>query len=169
MISVQPNAGLPRYVDGRFIYLSSPDYFVKYAGEYIKNQASIIGGCCGTNPEYIRALSVMLKNANSGTATEENSYVTVEERTEEVEPSKEEEGQPSEFAGKLGKKFVVSVEVDPPKGTNPEKILRNLGKLKQIGVDAINIADSPMARVRMSCISLAYLIRRRLGMETVLP
>jgi methionine synthase I (cobalamin-dependent)/5,10-methylenetetrahydrofolate reductase len=168
MISVQPNAGLPRYVDGRFIYLSSPEYFVKYAGEYVKNEASIIGGCCGTTPEYIRALSAMLKNANSKTATEENSYVTVEEKAEEVEPSKGEEGQPSEFAKKLGKKFLVSVEVDPPKGTNPEKILKNLEKLIQVGVDAINIADSPMARVRMSCISLAYLIRRRLGMETVL-
>jgi len=167
-ISVQPNAGLPRYVDGRFIYLSSPEYFGQYAKEYIKNGANIIGGCCGTTPEYIGALSVMLKGINTETATKRGSYVAVEEKIKEEKPIKEEKEKASEFARKLGKEFLVSVEVDPPRGVNTEKILRNVEKLKQIGVDAINIADSPMARVRMSCVSLAYLIKEKVGIETIL-
>ncbi|KPL00856.1 MAG: homocysteine methyltransferase [candidate division Zixibacteria bacterium SM23_73_3] len=168
MISVQPNAGVPRYVDGRFIYLSSPEYFAQYAKEYIKSGANIIGGCCGTTPEYIKALSKMLEDIKTGTAPEEKTYITVEERIKEEEPTEWEEEKISEFARKLGKEFVVSVEVDPPKGINTEKILKNVEKLKQIGVNAINIADSPMARVRMSCVSLAYLIKQKIGIETIL-
>lgn len=168
MIAVQPNAGVPRYVDGRFIYLSSPEYFGQYAKEYIKNGANIIGGCCGTTPEYIGALSVMLKSTKTETATEEGTYITVEEKIKEKKPQEREKEQTSEFARKLGKKFLVSVEVDPPKGVNTEKILKNVKSLKQIGVDAINIADSPMARVRMSCVSLAHLIKQKIEIETIL-
>ncbi len=168
MISVQPNAGLPRYVDGRFIYLSSPEYFAQYAKEYIKSGANIIGGCCGTTPEYTGALSTMLKSINTETATKRGSYVAVEEKIKEEEPIKGEGEKASKFAGKLGKNFLISVEVDPPRGVNTEKILKNVEKLKQIGVDAVNIADSPMARVRMSCISLAYLIKQKIGIETIL-
>ncbi len=168
MISVQPNAGVPRYVDGRFIYLSSPEYFAQYAKEYIKSGANIIGGCCGTTPEYILALSVMLKNIHAETITDRKVSVTVEERIKKEEPPKKEKEQTSKFSSKLGKEFLVSVEVDPPKGTNTEKILKNVEKLKQIGVDAINIADSPMARVRMSCVSLASLVKQKIGVETIL-
>jgi len=168
MISVQPNAGVPRYVDGRFIYLSSPEYFAQYAKEYMKSGANIIGGCCGTTPGYIRALSMMLKSINMEAVTKRGSYVAVEEKIREEEPKKGEEEKASEFARKLGKKFLVSVEIDPPKGTNAENILNSVGKLKQTGVDAVNIADSPMARVRMSCVSLAYLIKQKIGIETIL-
>jgi len=153
-------------VYGRFIYLSSPDYFAQYAKEYIKNGANIIGGCCGTTPEYIRALSVMLKNINIETVAKKGTYVEVEEKIKEEKPREEE--KTSEFARKLGKKFVVSVEVDPPRGINTEKILKNVERLKQMGVDAVNIADSPMARVRMSCVSLAYLIKEKIEIETIL-
>jgi methionine synthase I (cobalamin-dependent)/5,10-methylenetetrahydrofolate reductase len=168
MIAVQPNAGVPRYVDGRFIYLSSPEYFARYAKEYIKSGANIIGGCCGTTPEYIDALSTMLKGINTETATKRGSYVAVEEKIKEEEPIKGEIEKASKLARKLGKKFLISVEVDPPRGVNTEKILKNVEKLKQIGVDAVNIADSPMARVRMSCVSLAYLIKEKIGIETIL-
>ena len=168
MISVQPNAGLPRYVDGRFIYLSSPDYFAQYAKEYIKNGANIVGGCCGTTPEYIQALSKMLKSINTETATKGSTYVPVEEKIKEEKPEHREEERISEFARKLGRNFLVSVEIDPPRGVNTEKILKNVEKLKQMGVDAVNIADSPMARVRMSCVSLAYLIKQKIGVETIL-
>ena len=167
MISVQPNAGLPRFVDGRFIYLSSPEYFAQYAKEYVKIGANIIGGCCGTTPEYIQALSIMLKNINTETITDRKVSVTVEEKIKEKPPKKEKK-QASKFSSKLGKEFLVSVEVDPPRGVNTEKILKNVEKLKQIGVDAINIADSPMARVRMSCVSLAYLVKQKIGIETIL-
>jgi len=168
MISVQPNAGLPRFVDGRFVYLSSPEYFAQYARVYVEIGVNVIGGCCGTTPEYIQALSQMLKTNRKGTITEGNTHITVEEKIKEEKTSTEEEAKTSEFAGKLGKKFMISVEVDPPRGVNAEKILKNVEMLKQIGVDAINIADSPMAKVRMSCISLAYLIKERIGIETIL-
>ncbi|MGB8656244.1 MAG: bifunctional homocysteine S-methyltransferase/methylenetetrahydrofolate reductase [Candidatus Zixiibacteriota bacterium] len=168
MISVQPNAGLPRYVDGRFVYLSSPEYFAQYAGEYVKVGANIVGGCCGTTPEHIRALAAMLKNINPRVTPERNSYLTIEERRKDERTSEGEERKASEFATKLGKGFLVSVEVDPPRGTGTERILRDVEKLKRLGVDAINIADSPMARVRMSCTALAYLIKERIGIETIL-
>ncbi len=168
MLSIQPNAGLPRYVDGRFVYLSSPEYFARYAGEYLDVGVKVIGGCCGTTPEYISALSEMLKSRTDKTAPEAATFTTVEERTTEERPGLMEAGKASEFAGKLGKKFLVSVEVDPPKGVNTEKILKNVRRLKEIGVDAINIADSPMARVRMSCTSLAALIKQEIGIETIL-
>jgi methionine synthase I (cobalamin-dependent)/5,10-methylenetetrahydrofolate reductase len=168
MLSVQPNAGLPRYVDGRFVYLSSPEYFAQYTKEYVKIGANIIGGCCGTTPEHILALSRMLKSYRKNTITEGDVYITVEEKIKEEKLPLEEGEKASEFAGKLGKKFMVSVEVDPPRGVNTERILKNVQMLKEIGVDAVNIADSPMARVRMSCVSLAYLIKEKIGIETIL-
>ncbi len=168
MISVQPNAGLPRYVDGRFIYLSSPDYFARYAREYIKSGANIIGGCCGTTPEYIQALSVMQKNVDVQTKLKEAGLIVIEEKIEEKKPIREQGEKASEFARELGKKFLVSVEVDPPRGVNAEKMLKNVEMLKQIGVDAINIADSPMAKVRMSCVGLAFLIKQKVRMEIIL-
>jgi methionine synthase / methylenetetrahydrofolate reductase(NADPH) len=167
MIAIQPNAGLPRFVDGRFVYLSSPEYFAEYAREYLKVGTNIIGGCCGTTPVYTLVMSRMLKNYRSNPTVTENSSIS-------IEPIKEEKPAPlngdktSDFAKKLGKKFLISVEVDPPRGINPEKILQNVQRMKELGVDAINIADSPMAKVRMSCIALAYLIKEKVGLETIL-
>ena len=168
MIAIQPNAGLPRFVDGRFVYLSSPEYFADYAKEYLKVGANIIGGCCGTTPEYTQALSRMLKNYRSDPTVAENSQISIYDQIKEEKPTPLEGDGPSEFNKKLGKKFLVSVEVDPPRGINPEKILQNVQRLKELGVDAINIADSPMAKVRMSCIALAYLIKEKVGLETIL-
>jgi methionine synthase I (cobalamin-dependent)/5,10-methylenetetrahydrofolate reductase len=168
MLSIQPNAGLPRYVDGRFVYLSSPEYFARYAKQYVENGALIVGGCCGTTPEYIRALHAILRNDVQQPAAAEEVPVSVEQRAREETFAPEETEKASEFAAKLGKRFLISVEVDPPKGVNAEKILKNVQGLKQTGVDAVNIADSPMARVRMSCTSLAALIKQQIGMETIL-
>jgi homocysteine S-methyltransferase len=167
-ISAQPNAGLPRYVDGRFIYLSSPQYFAEYAKEFVKAGASIVGGCCGTTPEYIKAIASALTSIKPQPTTAKTPTISIEEKVKEKELVKKKKEEVSQFAQKLGKKFVISVEIDPPRGVNPEKILKNVERLKQAGIDAINIADSPMARVRMSCISLAYLIKAKIGIETIL-
>jgi methionine synthase I (cobalamin-dependent)/5,10-methylenetetrahydrofolate reductase len=167
-ISAQPNAGLPRYVDGRFIYLSSPQYFAEYAKEFVKAGVGIVGGCCGTTPEYIKAIASALTSIKPEPITAKTSTISIEEKAKENELVKKKKEEVSQFAQKLGKKFVISVEIDPPRGVNPEKILKNVERLKQIGIDAINIADSPMARVRMSCISLAYLIKAKIGIETIL-
>ncbi len=168
MIAIQPNAGLPRFVDGRFVYLSSPEYFAEYAMEYLKVGTNIIGGCCGTTPEYTLVLSRMLKNYRSDPTVTGNSQISIDEQIKEEKPTPLESDKASDFTKKLGKKFLVSVEVDPPRGINPEKILQNVQRLKDLGVDAINIADSPMAKVRMSCIALAYLIKEKVGLETIL-
>lgn len=168
MVSIQPNAGLPRFVDGRFVYLSSPEYFADYAKEYLKVGANIIGGCCGTTPEYTLVLSRMLKNYRSDSTVTENSPISIIDQIKEEKPTALEGDEPSEFNKKLGKRFLVSVEVDPPRGINPDKILQNMQRLKELGVDAINIADSPMAKVRMSCTALAYLIKEKVGLETIL-
>jgi homocysteine S-methyltransferase len=170
-VSAQPNAGLPRLVDGRFIYLSTPDYFANYAQKFADSGVSLIGGCCGTTPEHIRAMSEVLqarKTLPSGKPSSEGVTVSIP-KTERVEVPRVAQLELSEFARKLQeKKFVVSVELDPPKGVNPEKILEGAKAIMKAGADACNIGDSPMARVRMSCLALAYLIKDKVGLETVL-
>jgi len=163
-ISAQPNAGLPRYHGGRFIYLSAPDYFADYAKSYVKAGARIVGGCCGTTPEHIAAVSKALRGANVRRSA---SVIRVKSRQEprSVEPVG---GAVTRFYEKLKRDFVVSVELDPPKGTNPAKLIQAATKIKAAGADAVNVADSPMARVRMSCMALAYLVHSTVDIDIVL-
>lgn len=159
-LSIQPNAGLPRLVEGRWFYYTSPTYFAEYAQKFLEAGATLVGGCCGTTPEHIHAMAQILKRFRA-TATEvhpapEAPRVQVVEKPEPL-PAFE----ASHFAQKLGKKFVVSVELDPPRGINPEKLLKGAELMEKHGVDAINIGDSPMARVRMSCIAIGVLIQKR--------
>ncbi len=164
-LSAQPNAGLPRFHEGRFFYVSSPDYFREYCCRFLNLGISVIGGCCGTTPLHIRAM----REAFATFKPADQSKVSVD-----VAPPPERETRPraeayvSDFAAKLGKKFVISVEIDPPKGANEEKVLRAAGKLKAAGVDAVNVADSPMARVRMSCIAASALVIREEGLDIIL-
>ncbi|EQB63638.1 MAG: hypothetical protein RBG1_1C00001G1217 [candidate division Zixibacteria bacterium RBG-1] len=167
-LSAQPNAGLPRLVDGRFIYLSSPEYFAEYAVKFAQLGVSIIGGCCGTTPAHISAMAKALESTtkNKASVTVIEPPIVKERETDKIVIAPTEI---SEFAQKLKqKKFVVSIELDPPKGTNPQKLLEGAAAIKKSGVDACNIGDSPMARVRMSCLALAYLIKEKVGLETVL-
>lgn len=163
-ISAQPNAGLPKYYGGRFIYLSSPDYFADYGRTYIKAGARIVGGCCGTTPEHIAALSRAVKGAD---VKKPVGHIQVKDRRAEtaIEPVG---GVSTRFYEKLKTDFVVSVEIDPPKGTNPAKLVEAAARIKEAGSDAVNIADSPMARVRMSCQALAYLISSTVDIDIVL-
>ncbi len=171
-VSAQPNAGLPRLVDGRFIYLSSPEYFAEYAVKFASLGVSLIGGCCGTTPEHIRAMHTALQNfkrTRPGQSQAHEGIAIAPPKTEKIEIAVPVQAELSEFACRLKqKKFVVSVELDPPKGVNPEKILQGAQAIKDAGADACNIGDSPMARVRMSCLALAYLIKEKVGLETVL-
>ena len=175
-LACMPNAGWPAHVGGRVIYRSSPDYFADFARHAIEAGARLVGGCCGTTPEHTRAMRAALDAASSTCAAPERSTdgraPTVqagngrhdERRGIELVPA---EG-PTEIAAKLGRKFLVSVEIDPPKGLNPGKALEGARLLKDVGVDAINVADSPMARVRMSALTLCYLIQHQVGVETIL-
>lgn len=166
-ISVMPNAGLPRYVDGRFIYVSSEDYFAEYARYFIDAGANILGGCCGTTPGHIRKMAEVLEDYVS--SEPERDYIQAEEIKRKRGTPEEKYTVPvSEFEKKLRSEFVISVELDPPRGTNPDKVIKGAKKLKAAGVEAVNIADSPMARVRMSCLAMAYLITHRVGLDVVL-
>ncbi len=163
-ISAQPNAGLPRYFGGRFVYLSSPDYFGDFARAFVKAGARIVGGCCGTTPEHIAALARAVKDS---TVEKRTPMVKVKglDRLPAVKPGR---GASTRFFETLKNRFSISVEIDPPKGTNPAKMLEAALKLKEAGADAVNIADSPMARVRMSCLSLAYLVSSSVDIDIIL-
>jgi homocysteine S-methyltransferase len=163
-ISAQPNAGLPRYLGGRFIYLSSPDYFAEYALSFVRAGARIVGGCCGTTPDHIAAVAKAIR----GSDVRRNPSVLKVKGPRAQEPPELFGGAVTRFYEKLKKDFVVSVELDPPKGTNPAKLIEAAIKIKDAGADAVNVADSPMARVRMSCLSLAYLVHSAVDIDIVL-
>src|SRR5688572_5256825 len=185
-IAVMPNAGMPRLVNGRFHYLSSPEYFADYATRFADAGARLIGGCCGTTPVHIRRMREALarrpaagksRDAGEAPASEPHpkgmpqgqshgahSSATIEELPPPADPA-----QRSSLAAKLSRReFVVSVEVDPPRGIRPRKMIDGAILLKTAGVDTINVADSPMARVRMSSIALATMIESKVGIETIL-
>ena len=163
-MSAQPNAGLPRYYGGRFVYLSSPDYFAEYARSFVKAGARIAGGCCGTTPDHIAAVARAVKGTS-----ERRQPTRIRARGQQIiktiEPAG---GAATRFYEKLKRDFVVSVEIDPPKGTNPAKLVEAAARIKEAGADAVNVADSPMARVRMSCMALAYLIASSVDIDIVL-
>lgn len=163
-ISAQPNAGLPRYYGGRFVYLSSPDYFAEYAGHFMKAGARIVGGCCGTTPEHIEAVA----GAVRGSAVKEPPKIKAAIMPEAARVVAPAGGVPTPFLEKIRTRFSVSVEIDPPRGTNPANMLEAARRLREAGADAVNIADSPMARVRMSCLSLAYLIKSSVDIDIIL-
>jgi homocysteine S-methyltransferase len=166
-ISVQPNAGYPARRDGRFFYFSTPEYFGEYAERLVAAGATIIGGCCGTTPEHIAAMRAALdaRTPRVRTAAPAPAIKFAPEPAAAI--ARTETG--TNLARKLATgEFVVSVEIDPPKGLNPTRTLEGAALLSDVGVDCINIGDSPMARVRMSCIALALLIQTRIGLETII-
>lgn len=181
IFSAQPNAGLPARIDNRFFYVSTPDYFADYALRFARAGVHLIGGCCGTTPHHIAAMRQVL-DAYSGRSSSPTVHVyeNVQGKPKSATNGKavgliEEElllpqqGSKTRLQQKLdAKEFVVSVELDPPKGLNPTKVLEGAAMLQKVGVDCINIADSPMARVRMSCMALARLMQDHLGIETII-
>lgn len=182
LFSAQPNAGLPTRIDNRFFYVSTPDYFADYALRFSRAGVSLIGGCCGTTPRHIAAMRKALDGCYGSTPLvtlpsqedpitaqgAKNGKATIAGLIEE-EIILPQQGSKTKLQEKLeAKEFVVSVELDPPKGLNPAKILEGAVLLQKAGVDCINIADSPMARVRMGCMALARLIQDHLGIETII-
>ena len=171
-----PNVGLPRDVEGRNIYLSSPEYMASFAAKFVKAGVNWVGGCCGTTPAHIRAMRGRLRavEAQSGGehAMERTHAVPVEAlaaREEEaaVEPP------PLEERSLIGRKiahgeFVSMVEIVPPKGFDCSRELAGAELLARLGVDAINVPDSPRASARMSAMSLCAEIQTKVGVETVL-
>lgn len=163
-LSGMPNAGWPMQVGDRLLYPSSPDYFGSFVTEALDVGVSLVGGCCGTTPDHTLAMRAALDATRTIASGATPSISDVHSRRIELLPPEE----PTALSRKLGRDFVVSVELDPPKGLNPAKMLAGAQMLKDAGVDAVNIADSPMARVRMSALALCFLVQTEVGVETIL-
>ncbi len=164
-LSAQPNAGLPRTVDGRNIYLCSPEYMASYARRFIQTGARLVGGCCGTTPEHIRAIKAAVRLLSP---QPRRTAVEVPSRAMRVlEPLPLEKR--SRLAAKLARQeFPVLVEIVPPKGCDPTREIEGAQYLLGQKVDAANIPDGSGATARMSAQTLAAIIQQRVGLEVLL-
>ena len=160
---VKPNAGWPEQVSGRIMYPADPEYFGDYAIAFREAGASIVGGCCGTTPAHIAAMRKALDRAPA-----QKIQLPVAESVEP--PDVMDDDQPvSQLAQKLAKgKFVIAVEMDPPRGLSTHKLIAAASLLQEAGADVIDVADSPMARMRMSAWAVCDVIQHRVGVETTL-
>ncbi|MCA9858661.1 MAG: bifunctional homocysteine S-methyltransferase/methylenetetrahydrofolate reductase [Thermomicrobiales bacterium] len=163
-----PNAGWPTQQGGRMIYPSSPDYFANFAVQAADMGVTVIGGCCGTTPAHIEAMTGALRERATGEPQPRAAAIPeLVVSDSSVQSPVSGMYQPDGFRSELGRKFLVAVEIDPPKGINPEKAMAGAELLKSRGVDAINVADSPMARVRMSALTLCMMVQHRVDIETI--
>ena len=166
-LAAQPNAGIPRSVDGRNIYLCSPEYMASYARKFVAAGVRLVGGCCGTTPEHIRVMKSALRVGEArGKAS--SAHVTGGTGTPAASPA-----LPLAVRSPLGAKlsrgeFVTMVEIVPPKGIDVRKEVEGARFLKSVGVDAVNIPDSPRASARMSNQALSLLIQREVGIDAIL-
>jgi homocysteine S-methyltransferase len=166
-LSAQPNAGMPRDVGGRSMYMASPEYMATYARHLIQAGAKVIGGCCGTTPEHIKAMAEGIRPLvpRSGVVVAAPSTPVAEAATIGREPA------PLASRSRLGAKlaagtFVTSVEIVPPRGVDTTKLAQDAASLAAAGVDAINVPDGPRAQSRMGAIATSLIIERH-GIEAV--
>ena len=169
-LSAQPNAGLPRDVQGRQFYMCSPEYMSKFAKRFIQSGAKFIGGCCGTTPAHIKLISDSVRAASPRAqriAFSPGGTVTVDGTLPDIHVVPPEER--SKWGGKIARgEFVTSVEVLPPKGVDAKKTLDSIRLLKDAGVDGVNIPDGARAQSRMSALATAVLVEQQIGIESVL-
>jgi homocysteine S-methyltransferase len=164
-LAAMPNAGMPRAVDGRNIYLCSPEYMASFARKAIAAGVQIVGGCCGTTPNHIRAMRQAIR------AIDEQAHVAGKDATPEV--SKETPPAPLAQRSRLGAmiaegKFITMVEFVPPRGIDCAKEIEGAALMARLGVDAIDVYDAAQASARMSGQSLCIQIQQHTGMETIL-
>ena len=170
-LSAQPNAGLPRDVQGRQFYMCSPEYMSKFAKRLIQSGAKFIGGCCGTTPAHIKLISDAVRAASpraQRVVMGSGALAHIQEITPadiKVVPAEER----SRWGHKIANgEFVTSVEVLPPKGVDAQKTLDSIRLLKDAGVDGVNIPDGARAQSRMSALATAVLVEQQIGIESVL-
>jgi homocysteine S-methyltransferase len=195
-LSAQPNAGQPRDVEGRNIYLCSPEYMASYARRFIQHQVRLVGGCCGTTPEHIRQMKAAVRASAGAPASAEpangvrpraahafalrgaapsgstpgpsgSATAAVGRLPVDVPPVAREDK--SRLANAMARgTFVVAVELLPPRGYQTESIVERARRLKIGGVDLVSIPDGQRAGARISALSLAVLIEQQAGIETLL-
>ncbi|WP_041454735.1 MULTISPECIES: bifunctional homocysteine S-methyltransferase/methylenetetrahydrofolate reductase [Anaerolinea] len=162
--SVMPNAGWPEQVGGRIMYPAAPEYFGEYAQAFCEAGATLMGGCCGTTPKHIEAMAQALHTNPRPCLSDQ--ILVISNNHQEVTEQPE---HPTQLAQKLAQgQFVVAVEMDPPRGFSTHKLLAGASLLAEAGADVIDVADSPMARMRMSPWAVCDLIQDKIGIETVL-
>jgi homocysteine S-methyltransferase len=165
VFSVMPNAGWPQQVEGRIMYPAGPEYFGDYALSFWREGASIIGGCCGTTPLHIASIAKAIQN----TAPESIKKISIVAEKKSRDTDETQVLPPTQLATRLSQgKFVCAVEMDPPRGLPMQKLLAGASLLAEAGADVIDVADSPMARMRMSPWAVCELIQCKVGIETTL-
>jgi homocysteine S-methyltransferase len=163
----QPNAGLPRDVGDRKIYMASPEYFAEYGRRIVEAGARFVGGCCGTTPEHIKALRGFVRSA-AVMARPTPTVRSMGEHTATHAVPAVPLAQRSGFGAKLAAgEWVTSVEIVPPRGVDPAPMLTQARLLKAAGVDAVNVPDGPRAQSRMGALISGILIERETGLEAV--
>ena len=187
-LSAQPNAGRPRDVEGRNIYLCSPEYMASYARRFVRHNVRLVGGCCGTTPEHIRHIKAAVRSSAAGAGPAEGhdrkglgpadarhgrtrSVVSAFSRT--VTPSISAPPVPREQKSALARalaerRFAVTMELVPPHGHEAGPLIARARALKARGIDAISIPDGHRAGARVSALALAVLIEQQAGIETLL-
>ena len=164
-LCIQPNAGLPSRIGERLIYLSSPSYMADYAGRMVDAGARLIGGCCGTTPQHIAAMRVVLDRRRPARPETRRPTLTVTP-VAEAEPGLRVARPPTVLGRKLAaREFLVTVELDPPRGHTVEKLVQGAKLLRERGVDIVDINDGSLGRVRMAVLPTALLVRDATGLD----
>jgi methionine synthase I (cobalamin-dependent)/5,10-methylenetetrahydrofolate reductase len=164
-LSAQPNAGLPRQVGDRKMYMASPEYTGEYAKRLVEAGARFVGGCCGTTPEHIKTVAAYVQSVSPRQVVAVSTEPVVAPSGVEPVPLAER----SRWGKKLAaRQFLTTVEIVPPRGVDPEAMLAGARQLKAAGVDAVNVPDGPRAQSRMGALMSALLIEREVGIETVI-
>jgi homocysteine S-methyltransferase len=163
-LAAMPNAGNPRVTEREVTYPVSPRVFAEFVPRLVAAGCVVVGGCCGTTPEHIAAMRDSLR----GEAPPEASKGVEAAGELWLAPTEELEPEEATLREKLAAgRFVITAEVDPPRGLNPRRALKGAARLMLAGVDCINVGDSPLARVRLSPLAMAVVFRQQLGVETI--
>ncbi len=163
-LSAQPNAGLPREVGDRKIYMASPEYMASYARRIVEAGARFVGGCCGTTPDHIRAIVGFVQSVSPRHAFGRRHVAPLPATAVDPVPL----AARSRLGAKLAEgRFITTVEIVPPKGVDPAPMFEQVRQLKAAGVDAVNVPDGPRAQSRMGALLSALMIEREVGLEAV--
>jgi homocysteine S-methyltransferase len=165
--SIMPNAGLPQRIEGQFVYAAGPEYFGGMVSRFVSGGARIVGGCCGTTPEHVAAMRVALDaGAGATTTTAAPRTTAIRPLAVDVPQHAGEAPPPTQLATKLAdRRFVISVEIDPPRSIRIDRTIEAARLLRSAGVDLVNVSDSAMARVRMGAMAVAFGIQHDLDVE----
>jgi methionine synthase / methylenetetrahydrofolate reductase (NADH) len=169
---ILPNAGLPQRIEGQFVYAAGPDYFGRMVGDMLDAGAAIVGGCCGTTPEHVAAMRAAIDARVVGSAVSAAAPATAPPSTStiraEVAVAADTAPPPSRLARALADgRYVISVEIDPPRSVRIERTIEAATLLQAAGVDIVNVSDSAMARVRMGALAVAFGIQHDLDLECI--